>query len=315
MKLTQYIAISIAIFSSIIIPEISIASTDLISVDRSTDRKIDLYIAQNNDKAKKYYESGNSKFDNDAKGALVDYNKAIALDPKLAVAYRNRGDLKRDKFDDIQGALADYNQAIALNPKFAGAYNNRGNLKKDKFDDIQGALADFNQAIEIDPEHADAYNNRGYLKKNKLNDRNGAIPDFRQAAKLYRAQGNKEDLQSSLYHLKDLGATENEESNSTNTTASNSQNNAEARKYYESGSSKIKFGDIQGALADFNQAIALDPEFVAAYDFRCAVKYKIDDRQGAIAACRQAVKLHRAQGNNDSTIPLVLLEQMGASEN
>jgi tetratricopeptide (TPR) repeat protein len=188
MKLTQYISVPIAIFSSIIISEISIASTDLISVDRSAAQKINLYITQNNTESEKYSVSG---------------------------------------------------------------------FKKHTSGDRQGALADYNQAIVIDPKNAIAYNNRGHVKNNYLKDINGAIVDFRQAVKLYRKQANDESgLKLALSNLKIVGATENEESNSTNTTASNSQNNAEARKYYESGSSKIKLGDIQGALADFNQAIA-----------------------------------------------------------
>jgi Trypsin-like peptidase domain/TPR repeat len=156
-----------------------------------------------------YLVSGNDKDDNgDFRGALADYNQAIALDPKNSLAYNNRGNLKKNKLNDVQGALSDYNQAIALNPKYSLAYNNRANLKKDKLNDIQGALADYNQAILLNPKDSNAYYNRGNLKKNKLNDIQGAIQDFRQAARLYREQGRAQNLQKAIDRLRQLGATE-----------------------------------------------------------------------------------------------------------
>ena len=51
----------------------------------------------------------------DKEGALEDYTKAIALNPKNAEAYTSRGVL-RQEMGDKEGALADYTKAIALNP-------------------------------------------------------------------------------------------------------------------------------------------------------------------------------------------------------
>jgi tetratricopeptide (TPR) repeat protein len=140
--------------------------------------------------------------------SLADYSQAILLNPKFSVAYNNRANLKAYKLNDIQGALADYNQAILLNPKFSEAYFNRANLKDEKLSDIQGALADFNQSILLDPKSSNAYFNRAILKYEKLNDRAGAIQDFRQAARLFREQGNTQNLQLAIEALQKLGTTE-----------------------------------------------------------------------------------------------------------
>jgi tetratricopeptide (TPR) repeat protein len=130
---------------------------------------------------------------NDSQGALADYNKAISLNPKLAPAYYDRGLLKHTKLNDVQGALADYNKAISLNPKLADAYIGRGLLKYEKLNDPQEALADYNKAISLNPKYALAYYNRGLLKWDD-NDRAGANRDFQVAARLYRQQGNADDL-------------------------------------------------------------------------------------------------------------------------
>jgi tetratricopeptide (TPR) repeat protein len=142
---------------------------------------------------------------NDLLGALSDYNQAISLNPKYSNAYYNRGNLKKNKLNDVQGALSDYNQAISLDPKYSKAYNNRGNLKKNKLNDVQGALSDYNQAISLNPKNSNAYYNRGDLKKDDIQ---GAIQDFRQAARLYREQGQTQDLQDAIDRLRQLGAVE-----------------------------------------------------------------------------------------------------------
>jgi tetratricopeptide (TPR) repeat protein len=48
------------------------------------------------------------------------------------------------------GAIADYTQAIALDPKYAPAYYNRG-LAWEKKNDLPEALADFEKFAEVDP--------------------------------------------------------------------------------------------------------------------------------------------------------------------
>src|SRR3990170_1328845 len=51
----------------------------------------------------------------------------------LVWAYGNRGDAKKTK-GDLDGAIADYNRALELDSRNAIAYNNRGNVKLDKGD-------------------------------------------------------------------------------------------------------------------------------------------------------------------------------------
>jgi tetratricopeptide (TPR) repeat protein len=105
-------------------------------------------------------------------------------------------------------AVAQFNQAVALNPRYTIAYFLRA-IVKNQLNDQEGALADYNQAISLNPKFAIAYYNRGLLKYTRLNDTPGAIADFRTAAKLFRAQGQTENLQRPLEELRILGATEN----------------------------------------------------------------------------------------------------------
>jgi tetratricopeptide (TPR) repeat protein len=87
--------------------------------------------------------------------------------------------LGKSERGDYRGAIVDYDQAISLNPKYDLAFNNRGLLRQNKLNDVQGALSDFNQAISLNPKYALAYFHRANLKKDKLNNPTGAIPDYR----------------------------------------------------------------------------------------------------------------------------------------
>ena len=91
--------------------------------------------------------------------AIVDYNKAIAIDPKYEKAYNNRGLAKANMGDNLK-AIEDYNKAISINPNYAEAYCNRG-IAKANMGDNPKALEDYNKAISINPNYAEAYNNKG----------------------------------------------------------------------------------------------------------------------------------------------------------
>ena len=95
-----------------------------------------------------YFDRGNAYHSlNKKKRAIEDYDKAILLDPQFAEAYHNRGTTHRD-LRQFERAIEDYDQAILLNPQDAVAYNNRGNAYK-----LQGkkaeAMADFEKFITL----------------------------------------------------------------------------------------------------------------------------------------------------------------------
>jgi tetratricopeptide (TPR) repeat protein len=77
-----------------------------------------------------------------------------------------------------------------------------------------------------------------------------------------------------------------------------------------------KLNDIQGALADYNQAIIINPKFPTAHNNRAILKAnKLNDQPGAIQDLRQAARLHREQGNTQgSQMAIENLRRLGATE-
>jgi lipoprotein NlpI len=91
--------------------------------------------------------------------AIRDFDRAIALQPGLVVAWRNRGLAHREK-GDFERAIADYDQAALLTPADARIFNDRG-LVYVGMDDYARAIQDFDRAIALKPGHALAIKNRG----------------------------------------------------------------------------------------------------------------------------------------------------------
>ena len=119
--------------------------------------------------------------------ALEEYNRAIALGPKLEAAYLRRAETRYYLGDD-PGVLADCQRAIALNPTEAQTHYYLG-LARFRLGYVQSAIAAFTSAIAHDNEDAQTFARRG-LAYEDLGDANEAAQDLRRAAQLYRAQGD-----------------------------------------------------------------------------------------------------------------------------
>ena len=85
-----------------------------------------------------------------------NFRKAVELDQKYALAYFNRGSVRR-VMGALDEAIADFEKSIALNAKHPNSCNNRGLAWHDK-GEFDKAVADFSQALDLNPKHAFAHN-------------------------------------------------------------------------------------------------------------------------------------------------------------
>ncbi len=83
----------------------------------------------------------------DLKGALSEFDRAVRLAPDSALAWYNRGLVRRD-LKNCRAALADFSRALELQPDFFNALYQRGNCRQALAQYTQ-ALADYSQAAAL----------------------------------------------------------------------------------------------------------------------------------------------------------------------
>lgn len=114
--------------------------------------------------------------------ALSDYDRVIALAPKMAVAFWKRGKARLLYMRDLSRALIDLDTAIRLEPSQAEFFVTRASIQASLAEPAK-ALADLDRAIALSPRFEKAWTVRGLTHFNN-GDTNRAIADFDEAIRL-----------------------------------------------------------------------------------------------------------------------------------
>jgi lipoprotein NlpI len=113
-------------------------------------------------KAAAHYNRGNAHAaKGDQAAAIADYDEAIKLEPKNALAFNNRGTAHSEK-GESDAAIADFSEAIKHNARYASAYFNRANAYAAK-GEADRAIADYTAALKYNRRNVNAYIARGAL--------------------------------------------------------------------------------------------------------------------------------------------------------
>ncbi|MEG4518189.1 MULTISPECIES: tetratricopeptide repeat protein [unclassified Microcoleus] len=108
--------------------------------------------------------------------AMECYSRAIGLNPQLATAYHNLGEMLvgQKRWDE---AIANYRQAIAINPDSFESYHSLGKTWAER-GELDRAIACYNKSLELNPKYARAYVGLGNVFAQKQ--------EFDAAIKCYR---------------------------------------------------------------------------------------------------------------------------------
>jgi tetratricopeptide (TPR) repeat protein len=150
-------------------------------------------------------------------------------------------------------AIAVFDRAIALDPRCVDAYCGRGNARR-FIGDYSGSWEDFDKAIALDPDLGVAYIGRGLGTCFGSPSTTDPTADF--------------ELGKSLL-----------------------ANPSTAIEYVMRGTAQAQLGDADGAIADYDRAISIDPRLLLAYNNRGNLRQYLGDMSGAIADFSQVLKI------------------------
>ena len=235
----------------------------------------------------------------DSYSVLVDYGAAIAQkfktlpdDPEAAVpdskmvaeAHQVRGLILKDR-GQWKAAVAEFDAAIVLNVNDLQSYFERGKirLQRGEYDD---SIADFSAVTKARPDYAEAwllragdYDAKGEIDKAKA--------DLETAFKLdatlrERVSGSRYDAQNPQAETGLAPAPIKDDPRVLEGTALDHKN---------SGNDLRIKGDNDGALAEYNAALLLDPKFADAYSNRAGVYAGRGEYDLALADYQMALQL------------------------
>jgi tetratricopeptide (TPR) repeat protein len=234
--------------------------------------------------------------------AIQHLSAALALDPsanetrdRLASAYKSKG--------DVPHALLQLSKAIARDPKDALAYFLRAQIFSDRNEDAR-SLPDAQKVVDLQPQNP---RGRVLLAKILLRAPENAAPEELAArcsravaalqpvaenqpndsetlfllARAQRCAGNSDEAQKTLAAFEDV-------SQHDRTTK---ENQSQAKHLVEQANERARQNDFPGAVDLLQQALAKDPAHGAAYSQLAKLYYSAGDIDNASQAIAHALEL------------------------
>jgi tetratricopeptide (TPR) repeat protein len=246
-----------------------------------------------------YLQAGDKFNKKDFKGALVDLDKVIAINPNDAKAYGSRG-ATYFQLKDYPRAIADFDKAIAINPNLAKTYFKRG-FTYGVLEDYRKAIADFDKAIALDPRLAEAYYNRGKAYRN-LKDDAKALLDYDKAISLNPKFAEAYMNRASIF----ANRKEISKALSDFNRAIAINPNIELA-YALRGNLYASLKDYSRAIADYDKAILINPEFALIYKQRGLIYALSGKNQKAKEDLQISADLFQKQGNTKDYVETIRL--------
>jgi len=174
----------------------------------------------------------------DFRRATSEYEAAGSLAPEVFSDYFGRGKARYGA-RDIDGAITDFGLALRIDPKNADIYAARGKAAEDKGNYDQ-AVSDYAQWVSLSPRNIGAYFARSSARSMR-NDFSGAIADLDYVREIdpnnQEVQARKTDVVERWIKV--------------------SPGDAQAR--FARASVRTMNGDLNGAIADLDRILQLDP--------------------------------------------------------
>jgi eukaryotic-like serine/threonine-protein kinase len=237
--------------------------------------------------------------------ALPLLDEAIRRDPQNFAAWFVQGDC-HDALSHDAEAAACFSACIALRPAFHGSWFNRGlvYLKQRLY---EGSLADFDRAIKLRPDLPDAYINRALAKEGR-NDYRSAVQDL--TAALERGTPRTRVYFMRAYAHRKAG---DQAAAKADMDKGLSLRPADEKSWVARGIARLA-DDPQGALADFQKALDLNPRSIDALQDKAHVLgERLHRTEEALKVLNRAIEL------NPDYVPAragrgVLLARLGKRE-
>ena len=219
----------------------------------------------------------------DYPGATAAVNKAIALNPDLAVAYLNLGLILTDQGLTQQG-IDEYRKALKIEPKFAAVHNNLG-VALEVMHQNDEAMKQYQEAVKDDRKFALPHDHIGrILQATGKNDE--AMPEYQEAIKADPNNANAHViLGAALFKVGKTDDAIGEFSQAINLDPK------DAQAHNNLGFALYGIGNRDKAVAEYREALKNDPNLVMAHNNLGFALLDLGLKQDAAAEFQAVLKI------------------------